>query len=127
MGKTCYKLEFQFAQVSRTQMWSMLSTAEGLSMWIGAKVNIDQGKASFLWSGGAISHASVVIDAIEKKVVFRWLTELGGFVLKQSRSDLTKDLTLVILDECDESDLESNQHIWEHQVAKLQYQLGICN
>lgn len=125
MARQNYQLEYPLEHASSTQLWALLSTAQGLSSWIDAEVVIDQEMVTFHWTKTEFAEATVSIDSQAHEVTFRWKHDIGGFSLKLHRSELTKEQTLVILDECDEEDYDSSLQIWKRQVTRLYRALGL--
>lgn len=125
MGRLKYKLEYLLGKVSPSRTWQMLTTGKGLSQWIGAEVRIESNRAIFHWNKDNCSHARYQAMPLSTHVRFDWEDDEGGFSLKIIESELTKDLTLVILDECEDEDYESNRQIWQHQINSLQHALGL--
>lgn len=125
MGRLKYKLEYLLGKVSPSRTWQMLTTGKGLSQWIGAEVRIESNRATFLWNKDICSYARYQAMPLSTQVRFDWEDDEGGFSLKVVECELTKDLTLVILDECEDEDYESNCQIWQHQINSLQHALGL--
>lgn len=125
MAHQTYQLEFPLGQVSLQQVWLMLSTARGLSCWIDAKVTFDKEIATFQWTPTSADKARIYIRATQAKVRFNWLHEEGGFEMRIESSEITKDLSLIILDECETEDYDSSVQIWNRQVNALYRCLGL--
>ncbi len=125
MAHQTYRLEFSLGKVSPTQVWLMLSTAKGLSCWIDAKISIDKEIATFAWSPTSADQARIYMRATHSRVRFDWLHDEGGFELRLEMSEITKDLSLIILDECDPEDYDSNLQIWNRQINSLYRCLGL--
>lgn len=120
-----YCLEYSFRNVSPKQLWVMLSTEFGLSSWIEADVKLSDDIACFHWSEQSFSQARYRVDVAKQHVFFEWLDEDGGFSLQISSSELTKEVNLLIADECREEDHENTCQIWQRQVGTLQRVLGL--
>lgn len=120
-----YQLDFPMGKVSTRQLWLALSTDTGLSRWVDAEVVISAGIATFKWCEGNIDEAYVLIDNEAQEVRFTWLEDNSGFSLKIERSELTKEVSLIIRDECEATDYDTNSQIWKHQVLTLERILGL--
>lgn len=125
MARQKFQLEFALGKVASVQLWTMLSTGGGLSRWIEANLSVEDDIATFSWSGGGSDKAQMFVNVSDRKVSFDWLEDEGGFTLSLITSELTKELSLLIEDECEEEDYESNCQIWHRQVSTLQHVLGL--
>lgn len=124
MARQKFQLEFPLGATSANQLWAMLSTEKGLSRWIDADIAFVDDVATFRWSGGGSDMAKVELNPAERRIYFEWLEDDGGFGLQLLSSELTKEISLVIQDECEAEDYDSTAQIWQQQVATLQHVLG---
>lgn len=125
MARIDYQLEYPLGSVSPKQLWLMLTTASGLSAWLDAEVSISEGIATLQWGADSDDTAHMYIDTAEQSVRFDWCDEEGGFELRLSSSELTKEITLLIADSCEEEDYDSSCQIWQQQVQALHRALGL--
>lgn len=125
MARRTYQLEFPLERVSLTQLWNMITTTQGLNSWLDAKVAIDNNLVTFHWIDSEPTQAQISVDPTTRTVTFRWIDEESGFKLQVLNSELTKELTLAIVDSCEEEDYEGDVQIWKRQVAQLYRALGL--
>lgn len=125
MARKNYRLEYSLGKVSASQMWLMVSTEKGLSCWIDARVELEHDIATFNWSETSADSARVCIKQPLSNIRYEWLDEEGGFEFLIQISEITKELTLVILDECEDEDYECNLLIWKRQITALYRHLGL--
>lgn len=121
-----YQLEFPLEWVSYSQLWQMISTTKGLSSWLNAQISAQQSsEVIFWWSSSEYDVATMSIYKEEGRVCLHWLSQAGVLEFQISHSELTKEITLVIRDECLEEEYQDSVKIWEQQVLRLHHNLGI--
>lgn len=125
MAHKNYRLEYSLGKVSANQIWLMVSTSKGLSCWIDAQVELENDIAIFNWSATSADSAHVYIKRPLYNIRYEWLHEEGGFEFLIEVSEITKELTLVILDECEDEDYECSLLISKRQIAALYRYLGL--
>lgn len=125
MARKKYQLEYPLGQASPSQVWLMLSTAKGLSYWIDGEITIDNSIATFHWNSESSRQARISILAANRHIRFDWLGLESSFELLLEESDISKELSLHIIDDCEEDDYEMDCLIWQHQVHTLYKALGL--
>ena len=123
-NKLIYTLEFPIRS-SPTILFEFLSTAVGLQEWFADKVDQRDNKFYFYWNGNP--DVAEQIEIFENNYVrYRWdyYDEDEFFEFRIEQSPVTNETILRITDFADKSDLESNQQLWNQQVADLKHRIG---
>jgi len=123
------KLELEFPINSSPQLlYQYISSPSGLSEWFADNVNSRGEFYDFQWDE-IIEKAKLSGKKTDEKIRFRWLDEDGYdteyyFELKIVQDELTKDVTLVIIDFAEQDDIEGHSLLWERQITDLKKVLG---
>lgn len=123
------KLELEFPINSSPQLlYQYISTPSGLSEWFADNVNSRGEFYDFKWDE-TVEKAKLSGKKTDEKVKFRWLDEDNieteyFFELKIVRDELTKGVTLVIVDFADEDDIDGHSLLWKKQITDLKKVLG---
>lgn len=125
MSRKKYQLEYPLGKASLNQVWLMLSTGKGLSCWIDGEISIDNNIATFHWNSESSRQAKISILTTNRHIRFDWLDLESSFELLLVESDISKELSLNIIDDGEEEDYEMDCLIWQHQVHKLYKALGL--
>lgn len=125
--KIKYELEFPINS-SPYLLYQYISNPSGLSEWFAENVNLKGEVYSFIWDE-AEEKARLVSKKSEERVKFRWLDEDGGdtdyfFEMKILEHEITKDVSLHIVDFAYPEDVEGSKMLWENQIADLKHVLG---
>lgn len=109
-------------------LFPYLSTPTGLSEWFAEKVEETNDVFSFYW-GDSIEKAKLISKRLDEKVRFKWLDENDKetddiFEFKISVDEITKDVSLIVIDMCDEDEVEDQEMLWENQIHDLKIILG---
>ena len=126
MGKKKFVMEFVLNSCSHSVLWRAVSTPSGLGDWFADEVKLVGEKWVFVWDKS--EQSAVRLSCRDKQLVkFRWDGDTTDcyFEFKINEDALTGNVTLVITDFADESDLEDAKILWEEQVRVLGLQLGI--
>ena len=122
--KIKYELEFPI-QASPNMLYQYISTASSLTEWFADDVN-SRGKVfSFFWDGNE-EKAELLSSKNNQFVKFRWLEndEDSFFEIRIAVDELTKDVSLMIIDFSDEDEIEESKMLWESQISDLKQVLG---
>lgn len=122
--KIKYELEFPI-QASPNMLYQYISTASSLTEWFADDVN-SRGKVfSFFWDGSE-EKAELLSSKNNQYVKFRWLEndEDSFFEIRIAVDELTKDVSLMIIDFSDEDEIEESKMLWESQISDLKQVLG---
>lgn len=125
--KVKYELEFPINS-SPQLLFQYISDPSGLSEWFADNVNSRGEFYTFIWDDSE-EKARLVTKKSDERVKFRWLDEEGQeteyfFEIRIVRDELTKDVTLSVVDFAEEDDMEQSQLLWENQIADLKQVLG---
>lgn len=125
--KIKYELEFPI-HASTSMLYNYISTPSGLSEWFADNVNSRGEVFTFIWDDSE-EKAKIVSKRTGERVKFRWLDEDGNdsdyfFELKIEEDELTKDVSIVVIDFAEEDEVEESKLLWENQIADLKHVLG---
>jgi uncharacterized protein YndB with AHSA1/START domain len=123
------KFEIEFPIHSSPQLlYQYLSTPSGLSEWFADNVNSRGELFTFIWDDSE-EKAKLLSKKSGERVKFRWLAdeeeELSTyFELRIQVDEITKDVSLMIVDFADEDEVEESKMLWENQISSLKQVLG---
>ena len=119
-------MEFVLNSCSHSVLWTAISTPSGLSDWFADDVRLKGDKWLFVWDG--VEQEAVRLSCRDKQLVkFRWSSDEIGcfFELKINEDALTGNVTLVVTDFAELSEIDDVKLLWEEQVRALGLQLGV--
>ncbi|TDM00157.1 MAG: hypothetical protein C4K58_02650 [Flavobacteriaceae bacterium] len=125
MSTEKYQLEFEINS-SPKLLYSYLSTPSGLSEWFADNVNSRGEKFSFYWDETQ-EDAILLKSKQDVYVRFHWEDDPDPktfFEMRITVDDLTKDVSLLIIDFAEESEKEEAVRLWESQIEDLKHTLG---
>lgn len=122
------KIEIEYILNSSTRvLFNRLSTATGLAEWFADDVLVKDNKYTFVWDG--IEETAELIGSKDLSFVrFKWIEsefEEAYFEFKILTHDLTNEIALIITDFVLEDEHDETIELWETQVNKLKYILGV--
>lgn len=125
--KIKYELEFPI-HASPSLLYQYISTPSGLSEWFADNVNSRGEIFTFIWDDSE-EKAKLISKRSGERVKFRWLDEDGNesdyfFEMKIMEDDITKDVSVVIVDFAEEDEMEEAALLWENQISDLKHVLG---
>ncbi|HEU0135746.1 MAG TPA: START-like domain-containing protein [Flavobacterium sp.] len=125
--KVRYELEFQ-VNSSPQLLYQYISTPSGLSEWFADNVNSRGEYFTFIWNDSE-EKARLSSKKSGEKVKFRWIDDKDKdtdfyFELKILEDEITKDVSLMVIDFADEEELDEAKLLWENQVADLKHVIG---
>jgi uncharacterized protein YndB with AHSA1/START domain len=116
-----FTLEFPL-NASPRLLFTLISTAEGLSRWFADRVEIQENNFIFEWEGS--NQSARMIDCKEGEYVkFEWTDDFHkGYILELNIQHLpvSGEAALIITDYSEETDVEFTQRWWTTQVGRLQ-------
>lgn len=125
--KIKYELEFP-VQASTAMLYNYISTPSGLSEWFADNVNSRGELFTFIWDDSE-EKAKLVSKRTGERVKFKWLDEDDNetdyfFEIKIMEDEITKDVSIVIVDHAYEDEVEEGKLLWENQISDLKQVLG---
>ncbi len=125
--KVRYELEFPLNS-SPQLLYQYISTPSGLSEWFADNVNSRGEFFTFIWNDTE-EYARLSSKKTGEKVKFRWVDENNQdrdfyFELRILEDEITKDVSLLVIDYADEDELEEAKQLWENQVSDLKHVIG---
>lgn len=124
--KIKYELEFPIHS-SPSLLYQYISTPSGLSEWFADNVNSRGEFFTFIWDD-AEEKAKLLSKRSGERIRFQWLNDDDDdnyfFELKIVQDEITKDVSLIVIDFTEEDELDEAKLLWENQVADLKHVLG---
>lgn len=123
------KYEIEFPIMSSPQLlYQYISTPSGLSEWFADNVNSRGELFTFIWDDSE-EKAKLVSKKTDERVKFKWIKEDGTdseyfFEIKLIVDEITKDVSIVIVDFSDEDEIEESKLLWENQISDLKHVIG---
>ncbi len=125
--KVRYELEFP-VNSSPQLLYQYISTPSGLSEWFADNVNSRGEYFTFMWDGSE-EKARLTSKKTGERVKFRWVDEKDRdtdlyFELRILEDEITKDVSLLVVDYADEEELDEARLLWENQITDLKHVIG---
>ena len=125
--KIKYELEFPITS-SPQLLYQYISTPSGLSEWFADNVNSRGEFFTFIWDDSQ-EKARISSKKTGEKVKFRWVDDENNdsdyyFELRILVDEITKDVSLMVVDFAEEDDINESKLLWENQVSDLKHVLG---
>jgi START domain-containing protein len=125
--KVKYELEFPINS-SPQLLYQYISTPSGLSEWFADNVNSRGEYFTFIWNDSE-EKARVASKKTGEKIKFRWIDINNEdtdyfFELRILEDEITKDVSLMIIDYAPESELDEAALLWENQISDLKHVIG---
>lgn len=124
-NKNIYELEYQ-ANASPKLLYNYLSTPSGLSEWFADDINSRGDIMEFIWDDSNAS-AQIISKKPNSFIRFKWEDDVDNdyyFEMKIQTDELTKDVSLIIIDFAEEDEMDDAKQLWDAQIAKLLQVLG---
>lgn len=126
-GKVRYELEFPIMS-SPQLLYQYISTPSGLQEWFADNVNSRGEFFTFVWNDSE-EKARLASKKTGEKVKFRWVDEENKdaeyyFELRILEDEITKDVSLMVVDFAEENDLLEAKQLWENQISDLKHVIG---
>ena len=125
--KIKYELEFPI-HASTSMLYNYISTPSGLSEWFADNVNSRGELFTFIWDDSEET-AKLISKRTGERIKFRWLDEDGNdseyfFEIKIQEDEITKDVSIVVIDFAEEDEVEESKLLWENQISDLKHVIG---
>ena len=125
--KVKYELEFPIHS-SPQLLFQYISTPSGLSEWFADDVNSRGEFFTFIWDDSE-EKARLASKKADEKIKFRWVDENNKdteyfFEFKILEDEITKDVSLLVIDYANESDMDEAALLWGNQIAELKHVIG---
>jgi uncharacterized protein YndB with AHSA1/START domain len=126
-SKIRYEIEFPINS-SPQLLYQYISTPSGLSEWFADNVNSRGEFFTFIWDDSE-EKARLCSKKSGEKVRFKWV-DLNNkdtdyfFELNILVDEITKDVSLMVIDFADEDEVNEATLLWENQVSDLKHLIG---
>ena len=122
-----YELEFPI-HASPQLLYQYISTPSGLSEWFADNVNSRGEMFTFIWDGSE-EQAKLLTKKSSERVKFRWMNDEDEgnpyfFEIRIQVDEITKDVSLMVSDFAEESEVDEAKMLWENQISDLKHVLG---
>lgn len=124
-NKVKINLEFPI-HASPGFLFQYISTPDSLGEWFADNVNSRGKKFIFMWDD-----TEEVAERLSQKsdtfVKFKWEEDEDDdtyFEMRIEVDDLTKDVSLLVVDFAEEDEVEESKMFWENQIAELKHVIG---
>lgn len=126
-SKVRYELEFPINS-SPQLLFQYISTPSGLSEWFADNVNSRGEFFTFIWNDSE-ENARLTSKKTGEKVKFRWIDENNKdtdyfFELRILEDEITKDVSLMVVDFAIEDEVSEATLLWENQISDLKHVIG---
>ena len=125
--KVRYEIEFPINS-SPQLLYQYISTPSGLQEWFADNVNSRGEFFTFEWDDTE-ENARLASKKTGEKVKFKWVDDNKKdtdyfFELRILEDEITKDVSLMVVDFCEEDELDESKQLWENQVSDLKHVIG---
>ncbi len=123
--KIKFELEIPI-HASQNFLFQYISTPDALGEWFADNVNSRGKLFTFIWDDTE-EVATRISQKNNEFIRFKWEEDEGEdyyFELRIQVDDLTKDVSLIIVDFAEEDEIEESKMFWENQVAELKHAIG---
>jgi len=125
--KSRYELEFPINS-SPQLLYQYISTPSGLSEWFADNVNSRGEYFTFIWNDTE-ENARLSSKKTGEKIKFRWIDDNKKdtdyfFELRILEDEITKDVSLMVIDFAEDNELDEAKLLWENQISDLKHVIG---
>lgn len=125
--KIKFEIEFPI-QASPQLLYQYISTPSGLSEWFSDNVNSRGELFTFIWDDSE-EQAKLLSKKSGERVKFRWIDDEDEesttfFEIRIQVDEITKDVSLMIVDFAYDDEVDQAKMLWENQVSSLKQVLG---
>lgn len=125
--KIRYEIEFPINS-SPQLLYQYISTPSGLSEWFADNVNSRGEFFTFIWDDSQ-EKARLASKKSGEKVKFKWVDENSKdteyfFELHILVDELTKDVSLMVIDFANKNEIDEATQLWENQISDLKHLIG---
>jgi uncharacterized protein YndB with AHSA1/START domain len=126
-SKIRYEIEFPINS-SPQLLYQYISTPSGLSEWFADNVNSRGEFFTFIWNDSQ-EKARLCSKKSGEKVRFKWVDDNNKdteyfFELNILVDEITKDVSLMVIDFADKGEVNEARLLWENQVSDLKHVIG---
>ena len=126
-SKIRYEIEFPINS-SPQLLYQYISTPSGLSEWFADNVNSRGEFFTFIWNDSE-EKARLCSKKSGEKVRFKWVDDNNKdtdyfFELNILVDEITKDVSLMVIDFADKDEVEEATLLWENQISDLKHVIG---
>lgn len=126
-SKLRYEIEFPINS-SPQLLYQYISTPSGLSEWFADNVNSRGELFTFIWDDTK-ERARLASKKTGERIKFKWIDDNDKdteyyFELKIMEDEITKDVSLVVIDFAFEDEIEESKLLWENQISDLKHVIG---
>ncbi|AIG30753.1 SRPBCC domain-containing protein [Flavobacterium psychrophilum] len=126
-NKIRYELEFPINS-SPQLLYQYISTPSGLQEWFADNVNSRGEFYTFIWNDSE-EKARLYSKKTGEKIKFKWMDNDNKdteyyFELKILVDEITKDVSLMIVDYAEPNDIQESKLLWENQISDLKHVIG---
>ncbi len=109
-------------------LYQYISTPSGLAEWFADNVNSRGEIFNFFWDDES-QKAKLVSKKTGERVKFKWLDENDKetdyfFELKILEDEITKDVSILVVDFSEEDEIEETKQLWTNQINDLKHTIG---
>jgi uncharacterized protein YndB with AHSA1/START domain len=109
-------------------LYQYISTPSGLAEWFADNVNSRGEMFTFFWDNES-QKAKLVSKKTGERVKFKWLDENDKdteyfFELKILEDEITKDVSILVVDFAKEDEIEETKQLWANQINDLKHTIG---
>jgi hypothetical protein len=109
-------------------LYQYISTPSGLSEWFADNVNSRGEFFTFIWNDSQ-EKARLASKKSGEKVKFKWVDDNNKdteyfFEIHILDDELTKDVSLLVIDFAPADEIEEAQQLWENQISDLKHLIG---
>ena len=109
-------------------LYQYISTPSGLQEWFADNVNSRGEFFTFIWDDTE-ENARLASKKTGEKVKFKWVDESKAdteyyFELRILEDEITKDVSLMVVDFAVPEELDQAKLLWENQVSDLKHVIG---
>jgi|UniRef100_UPI004049CC1B uncharacterized protein YndB with AHSA1/START domain len=125
--KIKFEIEFPI-HASPQLLYQYISTPSGLSEWFADDVNSRGEFFTFIWNDSE-EKAKLLNKKSGERVRFRWMADEDEgdsyyFEIRIQVDEITKDVSIMIVDFADEDEVDEAKMLWENQISDLKQVLG---
>lgn len=126
-SKIRYELEFPINS-SPQLLYQYISTPSGLQEWFADNVNSRGEFFTFIWDDSQ-EKARLYSKKTGEKIKFKWVDKDNHdteyyFELRILVDEITKDVSLMVVDYAEQDDMEEAKMLWENQISDLKHVIG---
>lgn len=126
-SKIRYEIEFPINS-SPQLLYQYISTPSGLSEWFADNVNSRGEFFTFIWNDSE-EKARLASKKTDEKVKFKWVDDNNKdsdyyFELHIIVDEITKDVSLTVVDFADADEVKEAKLLWENQISDLKHVIG---